>query len=189
MNTDHSIGFENGGPVLTVEFDFASLDAGVDEPADRIDAAVQRERARLTQQFSDAQLELLTWLDERVLDCSLDSGRQTKLKVAIVLLSTRPAALGLGAKPTLTKLAAKHGVPKQKVSQINTAFADRFGFFSSVMKSAATRQKLAARFAHKPKTVRKMRRDEGTTTEQMLMFENEPFFTRPRYKGDSQPEV
>lgn len=149
MNADHHIGFENDQPVLTVGFDYGSLDAAPTEAP--TEAVGNHTRAQFVREFAAAQVNLLVWLNERVPHCSLSAERQMRLKVCVMLLHIRPAELELGRRPTLTKLANAVGVTKQKLGQLNGDFRDRFGVRFSAMKSVATRGKLAARFAKHPK--------------------------------------
>lgn len=149
MNTDHAIGFENHQPVLTVDFDYESLDPAPKEAP--TEAVGNHTRAQFVKEFAAAQVQLLVWLNERVPGCSLSAERQMRFKVCLMLLHIGPAELELGRRPTLTKLAKALGVAKQKLGQLNGDFRHRFGVRFSGMKSDTTRRKLAARYAGNPK--------------------------------------
>lgn len=149
MNTDHAIGFENDQPVLTVDFDYESLDPAPKEAPPK--AVGNHTHALSMQELAAVQVTILTWLNERVPGCSLSAERQMRFKVCVMLLHIRPAELELGNRPTLTKLAKALGVTKQKLGQLNGDFRDRFGVHFSAMKSPTTRRNLAARFAKHPK--------------------------------------
>ena len=86
MNTHNNIGFENGQPVLTVGFDYAALNGYDDETSVGIKEIIERECVRLTRHFSEAQLNLIKWLCERVPGCSLRIACQPRLKLCIMLL-------------------------------------------------------------------------------------------------------